>query len=222
MPGSPTLSGSRDLASEGMLSDNEIRPSGRTSRKPKKSLRYTLWPIFQLDPSRVLEYQALLGTECLFRLAPMDPTAKLARLSFQEGYRIAWCIAEVEAILMSLSGNLRRRTEWDQSAKLATWMDQKMIELRKSTIGVPIAPGGTPTGSLPRKRGEDVWAEIGGRHLLHFTEDGRDWFRHGIPNKLFVTPTPYGSEESVNFLNLEPGSTRTFAVVLDPRRIPGY
>jgi hypothetical protein len=106
----------------------------------------------------------------------------------------------------------------DAASVIAGWLDWEMLRTRK----VIIAEAGEPAASLPMKRGEDVFAELGGRFLLHYlvrANLGR-WL-NGADRSIYTTPTPLAPRETlINLVLPGPQEPRQYFLMLDPREIP--
>lgn len=87
--------------------------------------------------------------------------------------------------------------------------------------GVPIESPLLPVDALPRKPGTQVWDELGGRHLLRYLAPYQvGQFSRGSTRTHWATPTPYASEETVDFLYLpDPLADRRYVMLLDPRQM---
>ncbi|GAA2137828.1 hypothetical protein GCM10009760_18660 [Kitasatospora kazusensis] len=72
---------------------------------------------------------------------------------------------------------------------------------------------------------EEVARELGGRMFVHYIPDyalqsfaGREDLRW----KMWVTPTPYSSEEAIDYLRLPfPHIPRRYVLLIDPRELDG-
>ena len=103
------------------------------------------------------------------------------------------------------------------AARLATILDQEMLEGR----GVEIASRITPDARLPKKSGEQVFAELGGRFLVRYLlKEGLSTAIRGTTKTTYVTPTPYSPTDAVELLMLPAEDRqREHAMLLDPRNI---
>lgn len=102
--------------------------------------------------------------------------------------------------------------------RLATVLDQEMLEVVRS---VPIAARAFEIEDLPRKTGQAVAEELGGRYLIRYLlPDQVGRYTDGSRDKHWVTPTPYSHEEAIRWLYLpKPTVPRPFAIMLDPNKI---
>ena len=101
------------------------------------------------------------------------------------------------------------------AAWLATQMDHYMLDKA-------IADHTVPAPRLPRKSGQDVSIELGGRQLLRYVDLYRVHEAHdgrvGVPT--WVTPTPFATDDVVHYLDLPaPEKRRTHVIRLDPRLV---
>lgn len=115
--------------------------------------------------------------------------------------------AELLALLRGATG----------AARLATILDQEMLEGR----GVEIASRVTPDARLPKKSGEEVFAELGGRFLVRYLlKEALQTATQGTTKVTYVTPTPYSPTDAVELLMLPAEDRqREHAMLLDPRKI---
>lgn len=104
------------------------------------------------------------------------------------------------------------------ASRLAITLDEEMLH----SSGTTIYPGITAPSSLPKKTGAQVSKELGGRLLLRYLLATQIGIFYGGSNKLhFVTPTPIAPADTVSILALPaPGTSRDFAMLLDPKQIP--
>lgn len=105
------------------------------------------------------------------------------------------------------------------SSWLATLLDQEMLELKHS---VSICHRLVPDTKLPRKNGQQVADELGGRYLLRYLLSHQvGQFTLGSNHRQYVAPTPYSPEETISWLALPaPRQPRTYALLLDPAGMP--
>jgi hypothetical protein len=103
------------------------------------------------------------------------------------------------------------------AARLATILDQEMLEGR----GVEIASRVTPDVRLPRKSGNEVFAELGGRLLVRYLlREALPTATRGTTKATYVTPTPYSPTDAIELLMLPAEDRhREHAMLLDPRKI---
>lgn len=103
------------------------------------------------------------------------------------------------------------------AARLATILDQEMLEGR----GVEIASRITPDVRLPKKSGESVFAELGGRFLVRYLlKEALPSATRGTARATYVTPTPYSPTDAVELLILPAEDRqREHAMLLDPRNV---
>ena len=103
------------------------------------------------------------------------------------------------------------------AARLATILDQEMLEGR----GVEIASRITPDVRLPKKSGEAVFAELGGRFFVRYLlKEALPSATRGTARATYVTPTPYSPTDAVELLMLPAEDRqREHAMLLNPRNV---
>jgi hypothetical protein len=99
-------------------------------------------------------------------------------------------------------------------ALVATNLDVEMLKWN-------VSPGNTRDVDLSRKKGTDVWRELGGRYLIRYLHAGQlGIFGQGTAIPTYTTPTPYPAPEVIARLQL-PAVTRArqWILVIDPRKV---
>jgi hypothetical protein len=103
------------------------------------------------------------------------------------------------------------------SSWLATWLDATMLEAQGAFIdSAPPLSRGTPRSGLRAAE------ELAGRLLIRYISPAQlGHFDRGSNFPCYTTPTPYTPEEAVAYLLMPQADVpRTYAYLLDPRRIP--
>ncbi|NUT57150.1 MAG: hypothetical protein HOQ03_14390 [Thermoleophilia bacterium] len=78
------------------------------------------------------------------------------------------------------------------------------------------------TEEMPDRPGTEVYAELGGRHLLYYVHDAKRGAlrRDGRIDRCWVTPTAFSPEEASWYLHLpDPESMRRYVLFVKPEKL---
>lgn len=103
------------------------------------------------------------------------------------------------------------------AARLATILDQEMLERRGVTISARVICD----EQLPVKSGVEVFGELGGRFLVRYLlRESLSTCASGTDRPVYVTPTPYTPTDAVALLMLpSEDRPREHAMLIDPRYV---